>query len=67
MVKLIVLDVDGVIVGHKPGINFPYPNQKVIETLKAVCQKGIPVDGAADGTCGEAVGLGDIVGPGVAV
>lgn len=43
MVKLIVLDVDGVIVGHKAGVNFPYPNQKVISALKKVKQQGIPV------------------------
>lgn len=43
MVKLIALDIDGVIVGHKPGINFPYPHLKVIEGLKKVRQKGIPI------------------------
>lgn len=43
MVKLIIMDVDGVIVGHKVGVNFPYPNQKVISALKKVRQKGIPV------------------------
>ncbi|MBI2337766.1 HAD-IIB family hydrolase [Candidatus Daviesbacteria bacterium] len=43
MVKLIVLDVDGVIVGHKIGVNFPYPPKKVIDALKQVRQKGIPV------------------------
>lgn len=43
MVKLIVLDVDGVIVGHKHGVNFPYPNKKVFEALKKVRQTGIPV------------------------
>lgn len=43
MVKLIVLDVDGVIVGHKVGVNFPYPSPKVISALKEVGQKGIPV------------------------
>lgn len=43
MVKLIVLDVDGVLVGHKTGVNFPHPNQKAIEALKKVREKGIPV------------------------
>lgn len=43
MVKLIVLDVDGVIVGHKIGVNFPLPNQKVIEALKKIREKGILV------------------------
>lgn len=35
--------MDGVIVGHKVGVNFPYPNQKVISALKKVRQKGIPI------------------------
>lgn len=43
MVKLIIMDVDGVIVGHKIGVNFPYPSEKVISALKKVRQKGIPV------------------------
>lgn len=43
MVKLIVTDVDGVIVGHRKGINFPYPNQKIIAALKRVRKKGIPI------------------------
>lgn len=43
MIKLIVLDVDGVIVGHQPGINFPYPKQEIIDALKKVRQKGIAV------------------------
>ena len=43
MVKLIVLDVDGVIVGHKIGVNFPYPNEKVISALKEIRQSGIPI------------------------
>lgn len=43
MVKLIVLDVDGIITGNKLGVNFPYPNQKVISALKEIRQKGIPI------------------------
>lgn len=43
MVKLIVLDVDGVIVGNKKGVNFPFPNQPVINALKEIRQKGIPI------------------------
>lgn len=43
MVKLIVLDVDGVLTGSKHGINFPYPNEKVIIALKKVRESGIPV------------------------
>ncbi len=43
MVKLIVLDVDGVIVGHKVGVNFPLPNEKVISSLKKIREQGIPI------------------------
>ncbi len=43
MVKLIIMDVDGVIVGHKKGVNFPYPSPKVLSALKKVRQIGIPV------------------------
>lgn len=43
MIKLIVLDVDGVLVGHKLGVNFPYPDEKVISALKKVREKGIPI------------------------
>jgi len=43
MIKAIITDVDGVIVGDKTGINFPLPNEKVIQKLKEVNKKGIPV------------------------
>jgi HAD superfamily hydrolase (TIGR01484 family) len=43
MIKAIVADVDGVIVGKKHGVNFPLPNEKVIEKLKALHAKGVPV------------------------
>jgi hydroxymethylpyrimidine pyrophosphatase-like HAD family hydrolase len=43
MIKAIVTDVDGVIVGKKQGVNFPLPNEKVIQKLKALHGKGIPV------------------------
>ncbi len=43
MVKLIVLDVDGVIVGSKKGENFPYPSEKVILALKKIRESGIPI------------------------
>lgn len=43
MVKLIVLDVDGVIVGNKKGVNFPYPSPKATAALKEIRQKGIPI------------------------
>ena len=43
MVKGIILDVDGVIVGDKPGINFPYPNGDVITALYQLHEKGMPI------------------------
>lgn len=43
MIKMIVLDVDGVLTGNLHGINFPYPNEKVIEALKQIRKKGTPV------------------------
>ena len=36
MIKAIILDVDGVIVGEKIGFNSPYPNSKIIERLKSI-------------------------------
>ena len=43
MIKAIVLDIDGVIIGNLPGINFPYPSKKVTEVLKKIHDSGIPV------------------------
>ena len=43
MIKLIILDVDGVLLGTKKGINSPYPSQKVIEFLKKEQDLGVPV------------------------
>lgn len=43
MIKGMIIDVDGVIVGEKHGINFPDPNSKVIERLKDIHAKGIPI------------------------
>jgi HAD superfamily hydrolase (TIGR01484 family) len=43
MIKLVITDVDGVIVGQTAGVNFPLPDQKVIEVLKKVCESNIPV------------------------
>jgi Cof subfamily protein (haloacid dehalogenase superfamily) len=40
-IKAIILDVDGVIVGDKPGINAPYPPPEVINKLKQIREKGI--------------------------
>jgi hydroxymethylpyrimidine pyrophosphatase-like HAD family hydrolase len=43
MIKAVVLDVDGVIVGDKIGVNSPYPHPLVLAKLKDIRLKGIPV------------------------
>lgn len=43
MIKAIILDVDGVVKGSKKGINYPMPHNDVIEALKKIYSKGIPV------------------------
>ena len=43
MIKGLILDVDGVLVGGKKGYNWPDPNQDVISTLKHLREKGIVV------------------------
>lgn len=43
MIKGLILDVDGVIVGGKKGYNWPNPHPDVIQTLKTLRQKGIIV------------------------
>lgn len=43
MVKAVVLDIDGVIIGNLPGVNFPYPSKKVSDILHKIHLGGIPV------------------------
>ena len=43
MNKAIILDVDGVIIGNKKGINTPHPHPAVISKLKEVRKSGIPI------------------------
>jgi len=43
MIKAIILDVDGVIVGEKIGFNSPYPHVDVTQRLKQIRKKGIPI------------------------
>lgn len=43
MIKLILLDVDGVVKGFKAGINSPYPSQKVAHYLREIQDKGLPI------------------------
>ena len=43
MIKAIIIDVDGVIVGKTHGVNFPLPNKKIINALKNLQRRNIPV------------------------
>lgn len=43
MIKAVIADVDGVMVGKKHGVNFPLPNEKVIKRLKEIHQNGLPI------------------------
>lgn len=43
MIKAIIADIDGVMVGKKHGVNFPLPNNLVIQKLKELHQKGLPI------------------------
>jgi HAD superfamily hydrolase (TIGR01484 family) len=43
VIQALILDIDGVIVGDKAGINFPDPHPAVIQALRTVREQGIPV------------------------
>lgn len=43
MIKAIISDVDGVIIGEKIGYNSPHPHPDVVEALKKVREKGVAV------------------------
>ncbi len=43
MFKAAILDVDGVILGHKQNINFPLPSYPVQRLLQSLSEQGIPV------------------------
>lgn len=43
MIKAIVLDIDGVVVGNQEGVNFPHPSKKVSAVLRKIHDSGIPV------------------------
>jgi HAD superfamily hydrolase (TIGR01484 family) len=42
-IKAIILDVDGVIVGEKVGLNSPHPHLDVTAKLKSIQDSGIPI------------------------
>ncbi len=43
MIKALVLDIDGVIVGGTTGVNFPLPHPEVLAALKKIRASGIPI------------------------
>lgn len=43
MIKAIIIDVDGVIIGNKKGFNFPHPTSEVQSAFKTLQEKGIPI------------------------
>jgi hydroxymethylpyrimidine pyrophosphatase-like HAD family hydrolase len=43
MIKALILDVDGVIVGNKEGTNFPLPHSKIIQVFKKLNTQGLPI------------------------
>ncbi|MCI8285839.1 MAG: HAD hydrolase family protein [Firmicutes bacterium] len=43
MKKAIILDVDGVIIGEKKGVNTPHPHTDVMAKMKEVRASGVPV------------------------
>lgn len=43
MIKALLLDIDGVLVGEKIGYNTPYPHPDVISRLKTISSSGVPV------------------------
>lgn len=43
MIKGIIIDVDGVVIGEKAGFNFPDPHPDVIDRLKKIEEKGISI------------------------
>lgn len=43
MIKAVILDVDGVLVGEKEGYNFPFPHPDVISKLKILHKNGLHI------------------------
>jgi len=43
MIKALVLDIDGVLVGEKVGYNSPYPHPDVIKRMNVISSQGIPI------------------------
>ncbi len=43
MIKALILDIDGVILGHKEGTNFPLPTPEVQERLQNLSKNGVAI------------------------
>lgn len=43
MIKGIILDIDGVIVGEKVGYNSPFPHEQILAKLRSIRRRGIPI------------------------
>jgi|SRR5665213_332896 len=43
LIKAIIADVDGVMVGRSQGVNFPLPHDDVIKALRKVARAGTPI------------------------
>ncbi len=43
MKKAIILDVDGVIIGEKRGVNTPHPHPEVMRKMQEVRESGVPI------------------------
>jgi hydroxymethylpyrimidine pyrophosphatase-like HAD family hydrolase len=43
MIRAIITDIDGVLIGNQQGVNFPHPSQQDCATITALQEKGIPV------------------------
>lgn len=48
MIKGVILDVDGAVVGSRKGYNWPSPHKDVIAALKKIREKGIIVSLCTD-------------------
>ena len=42
-IQAVILDIDGVIVGEKAGVNFPDPHPEVIQAMKRLQNSGVPI------------------------
>ena len=43
LIKAVIADVDGVMVGREPGVNFPLPHDDVIDAMRRIADNGTPI------------------------